>query len=85
MGDIIDNKRSYKIKKCEDCGGLEFKINYYYTHLHSKKHIRNKNKKEQPNILLIEGNKDNNKHIMENIDNIVEVCNHLKDYINKLI
>ena len=69
-----------KTKKCDDCGGLEFKINYFYTHLKSKKHIKNHKKNTEPNILNILTNDDNN-HLLENINNIIDVCNHIKEFI----
>jgi hypothetical protein len=70
-----------KTKKCDDCGGLIFKINYYYTHLKSKKHINNHNKNNQPNILDDTSIFGQQQHINENIDNIIDVCNHIKGYI----
>jgi hypothetical protein len=77
-----------KVKKCVECG-TEHKINYIYTHYKSKKHIKNKNKNNVSNLVNDTSLDGQYKHLLSNIDNIIDVCNHLKAYIgdknNKII
>jgi len=81
MTDIEPNKKFMKVKKCLECG-TEHKINYIYTHYKSKRHIKNKNKNSVSNLVIDTSLDGQYKHILSNIDNIVDVCNHLKAYIN---
>jgi hypothetical protein len=78
---IINNK-PMKTKKCVECG-TEHKINYIYTHYKSKKHFKNLNKKSIPHLVDDNTADGNYKHLMNNIDNIMDVCLHLKGYINE--
>ena len=71
-----------KTKKCEECG-TEHKINYIYTHYKSKKHIRNKNKSSIPNLITNTDLKSQYTHFLTNINNIFDICNHLKEYISE--
>ena len=71
-----------KTKKCIDCG-TEHKINYIYTHYKSKKHIKNKNKSPVSNLIFDSDLNGQYKHFLTNVDNILDICNHLKEYINE--
>ena len=37
----MSEKPVYKEKTCYECGGKCYKINYYYSHRKSKKHLKN--------------------------------------------
>ena len=80
MTDNISNNNVMKVKKCLECG-TEHKINYIYTHYKSKRHIRNKNKNSVSNLVNDTSLDGQYKHMLNNIDNIIDVCNHLKSYI----
>jgi fibrillarin-like rRNA methylase len=82
MTDNNSQVKQMKVKKCVECG-TEHKINYIYTHYKSKKHFKNLNKKNISH--LVDDNRlvSNYKHLLNNVDNILDVCNHLKTYINE--
>lgn len=73
-----------KVKKCDVCN-TEHKINYIYTHFKSKKHIRNKNKNDVSTLITDKSIDEQYKHFLNNIDSIMDVCNHLKNFINDKI
>jgi len=78
----ISEVKPMKIKKCVVCE-TEHKINYIYTHYKSKKHLKNLNKKNVSYLVSDNGLDGNYKHLLNNVDNILDVCNHLKGYINE--
>lgn len=78
----MENNKEMKVKTCKECGDLNFKINYFYTHLKSKKHIKNSNKNAVMAQIIEENNDDKIKNLNEKINNIVELCNNIKEYIN---
>jgi len=82
MTDNNSQVKQMKVKKCVECG-TEHKINYIYTHYKSKKHFKNLNKKNISNLVDDNGLVSNYKHLLNNVDNILDVCNHLKTYINE--
>jgi len=80
MTEIEPKKSVMKVKKCLECG-TEHKINYIYTHYKSKRHIKNKNKNSVSNLVIDTSLDGQYKHILGNIESIIDVCNHLKAYI----
>lgn len=77
MDNINDTQiKKMKSKTCELCGGRSYKINYYYTHLISKRHKQNIIKK-QSTILDIDKT-TNKENTMRLLNELIEQINTIK-------